>query len=762
MTMSISAQSNTNFFTLMAACVLLTIAMPAWAVTAAEVDELVQSDPATGDLFAVSYAIDGDTVILGAFLDDDVPNSSGSAYVYVRNTAGDPCPVTGDPDPWCQQAKLAPSDQEAFEWFGYAVSVSGDTAVVTARRDDNDGDDGASFEREGSAYVFVRSGSTWNQQAKLRADDLSEDPWFGTHADIEGDTLVIGARKDDQKGTDAGAVYVFTRTAGAWSQQAKLMASDGAAFDFFGTFVSLDGNTLAIGAHLNDDDGDGSGSAYIFVRDGTSWSQQAKLTADDAAADDLFGIRLALSGNKVLIGAPTGTGGPGAAYVFHRVSGVWTQEAKLTASDGFAGDGYGFTVGLSDNVALVGADTDDDDGLLSGSVYLYVLTPTGWSEETKLLASNGAADNWFGSGIDFSGDSAVIAALPFGITFIGSAYVLEFDLDDDGIRDALDNCPITYNPGQGDANGNDIGNECDIGATQTYSDGGTPTLEGAVQGGCVDCIANGWTVGGEGDIVSGEDGPSDNALLFSTSGGNFHFLSWRLYKFKDTRVLGDLEAANAAGIRFRAKHGGGTDNIVLKALMADPFDDNGSDFAISNTSVTIEIGSDWDTYDISLVESNLTLGTLLFDPFGFIPPRRTASEIRSNVAQFGLRHTPPGNMGPGDPAPTASMIVIDDIRILLDGDGDGVYDPDDNCPSTTLPETVVPTTGQLGKNKWALQNADGTFVQAVPQDGSKFSFDIADTRGCTCEQIIEAAGLGSGQAKNGCSTGVMLNWINNP
>ena len=958
MTTSIGVRSNGNIFTQMAVCLLLILAAPSWAVTSTEVAKLVQSDAAVDDFFGFSYSIDGDTVILGAYHDDDFPDSSGSAYVFVRNTAEIQCPETSLIDPWCQEAKLAPLDPEAFEWFGYAVAVSGDTAVVTARRDDNNTDDGAKFRREGSAYVFVRSGTVWTQQAKLRANDLSEDPWFGTHADLEGDTLVVGARKDDQRGIDAGAVYVFTRTGTAWSQQAKLMASDGEAGDLFGTFVSLDGNLLAIGAHGNDDDGAGSGSAYVFVRDGTNWSQEAKLTADDAAAGDLFGIRLALSGNTVIVGSPQYGVGPGAAYVFGRYGSAWSQQAKLTPSDGFAGDGYGFTVGLLGNIALVGADTDDDQGFESGSVYVYSRTPTGWSEEAKLLASDGSADNWFGSGFSMSGDTAVVAALPIFTSSISAAYVLEFDIDDDGYKDSLDNCPITPNPGQPDSNGNGIGDECDIGATQTFGDNGSPYNGDGLS--CSSCLGNGWTFNVGGLVPdAGEDGTGDVALLYDNgSVSGYHLQAWDGFPRIDTRVIGDLANAHAAVLRFRARHSGVGDGVTLRAYIFN-FHDDRFDGALSNTAASIaNTDTTWQTYTISIDPASLEAF-----PFDELNPR-TLTETLSDVSVFGLRHDP-GFTGPGTPAPIAAAVFFDDIELLLDGDEDGDVDEADNCPidanasqsdidldgagdlcdpcpsvfpnscdpdasaaeeidpaaggtvetpdgefamdidpgdlpdsegtsvsvtdaqptdpnvdlsigananagtslgawdlgpdglildnpivvrlaidvtalnenqrskldvyrlnestgkfeplgatcnvsedppssgtfigvcefellsfsvyamvapldadadgvpdnfedvvdlcpSTDLPETVVPTRGQLGNNKWALRNGNGTFVQGPPQAGSVFSFDIADTHGCTCEQIIEAAGLGRAHTKNGCSTSAMLNWINNP
>ena len=213
-------------------------------------------------------------------------------------------------------AKLVAADGATNDFFGFSVALSGNTAVIGALRDDND----VNGVDSGSAYMFTRSGITWRQQAKLTAADGAANDTFGGNVAISGDTAVIGAARDDDTGDNSGAAYVFIRSGTTWSQQAKLTAADGAANDRFGTRVALSGNTTVIGAILDDDKGNDSGTAYVFARSGTAWSQQAKLTATDGAADDVFGWSVALSGDTVVIGAPTSIfvlpGGTGSAYVF--------------------------------------------------------------------------------------------------------------------------------------------------------------------------------------------------------------------------------------------------------------------------------------------------------------------------------------------------------------------------------------------------------------------------------------------------------------
>jgi hypothetical protein len=241
---------------------------------------------------------------------------------------------------------------------------------------------------------------------------------------------------------------VFTRAAGAWTQQAKLVASDGAAGDQFGFSVALDGDTVVIGAFRDDDKGSDSGSAYVFTRAGSGWTQQAKLVASDGAAGDQFGWSVALDGDTAVIGARLDDDkgiDSGSAYVFTRAGGAWTQQAKLVASDGAAGDQFGFSVALDGDTAVIGAFGDDDNGSDSGSAYVFTRAGSGWSETLKLLASDGKAFDllgYYNGAVDISG-STVLAGAPLHDladpvrTDAGAAYVFSIITDDEG--------PVTSN-----------------------------------------------------------------------------------------------------------------------------------------------------------------------------------------------------------------------------------------------------------------------------------------------------------------------------
>ena len=216
------------------------------------------------------------------------------------------------------------------------------------------------------------------EQAKLTAGDAAAGDRFGRSLSVSGDTAVVGAHLDDDAGSSSGSAYIFERDQGGggnWGQAAKLAAIDAAAGDQFGFSVSVSGDTAVVGAVFDDDAGSGSGSAYIFERSGTVWTEQAKLTASDAAAFDQFGRSVSVSGDTAVVGAvfddDNGTNS-GLAYVFVRdAAGVWSQQAKLPASDGAAFDNFGSAVSVSGNTAVVGALNDGDAGSSSGSAYIF-------------------------------------------------------------------------------------------------------------------------------------------------------------------------------------------------------------------------------------------------------------------------------------------------------------------------------------------------------------------------------------------------------
>ena len=322
--------------------------------------KLTASDGMGNDRFGHFVSVSGDTVVVGAPIDE---SSRGSAYVFVKPGA--------DWVDMTQTAKLTASEGVGDDNFGLAVFVSGDTVVVGAFGDDDNG----SF--SGSAYVFVKPSGGWSnmtQTAKLTASDGAGNDYFGYSVSVSGDTVVVGAPIDD---SSRGSAYVFVKPSGGWSnmtQTAKLTASDGVGDDFFGISVSVSGDTLVVGA-CNDDSY--QGSAYVFVKPGADWAdmtQTAKLTASDGVGNDFFGQSVSVSGDTVVVGASNDDSQKGASYVFVKPGADWadmTQSAKLTASDGVGDDYFGSSVSVSGDTVVVGAYGDDDNGSSSGSAYVF-------------------------------------------------------------------------------------------------------------------------------------------------------------------------------------------------------------------------------------------------------------------------------------------------------------------------------------------------------------------------------------------------------
>jgi hypothetical protein len=341
-------------------------------------------------------------------MDDDKGANSGSAYIYFR-----------DGSSWIAQAKLTAGDGAADEHFGGSVSISGDYVIVGADMDDDKGSN------SGSAYIYFRDGSSWTEQAKLVASDGADNDYFGYTVSISGDYAIVGAPYDDINGVNSGSAYIFYRSGTSWTEQVKLMASDGAAWDEFGWSVGISGDYAIVGAYYDDDKGTDSGSAYIFSRSGTSWSEQAKLTAGDGVASDVFGISVGISGDYAIVGACGVDGMKGSAYIFNRNDTIWTEQAKLIASDNTAGDCFGFSTSISGDYAIAGARFDDDKGTDSGSAYLFVRIDTIWSEQVKFTAFDGAAYNDFGYSVNISGNCAVVGSYADN-NLTGSVYLFEY------------------------------------------------------------------------------------------------------------------------------------------------------------------------------------------------------------------------------------------------------------------------------------------------------------------------------------------------
>lgn len=350
--------------------------------TAIETAQLVASDGEVFDGFGAPIAVDGDTALIGATGDDDLGDGSGAVYVFTRDASG----------VWTQQQKLTASDAVADYSFGVDIALDGDTAVIGKYSYD------FFYPTDGAAYVFTRDSSgVWTEKQKLTAYDGFAGDLFGQSVAISGNTIIIGADGDNDQGTFSGSAYVFTSdSAGIWNVQQKLTASDGEYADWFGSTIDIDGDTAVITATGYDYNGSisDSGAAYVFTRDSAGvWSEQQKLLPGDPATYSGYCNSVSISGDNIAISAFTDDTidvNTGAVYLFKRDTyGVWSQQQKLYASDVANSDYFGSRVDLVGSNLAIGADGVDDNGVSAGAAYLFVSDANGvWNEQIKMLASD--------------------------------------------------------------------------------------------------------------------------------------------------------------------------------------------------------------------------------------------------------------------------------------------------------------------------------------------------------------------------------------
>jgi hypothetical protein len=388
---------------------------------------LKPSDISLGANFGWTVSVSGDTAVAGVPFEN---SSSGGAYVFVRNGTN-----------WIEQAHLTASNAGGGDQFGATVAISGDTIVVGAN-DEASGATGVNGDGSndnlpysGAAYVFTRSGTSWTQQAYLKASNPGTNDEFGYSVAISGDTIVVGARFEDSRYPgiesdnslpNSGAAYVFTRTGTNWSQQAYLKPLNPGQNFNFGWSVSVSSNTVVVGTPFESTTALASGAAYVFVRNGTNWTQQRMLKSPSAVAHDQLGASVAVSGDTLIAGAnleSASATNSGAAFVFVRAGTNWTQQAYLKASNPGADDQFGWFVGLSGDIAVVGAKREDSDAIginagdptnnnstNSGAAYVFVRCGTNWIQQAYLKASNNDPGDHFGYAVAVSGETVIVGA----------------------------------------------------------------------------------------------------------------------------------------------------------------------------------------------------------------------------------------------------------------------------------------------------------------------------------------------------------------
>ena len=365
-------------------------ALPASA--SAQLTKLVAPDGAAGDESGYSVAVSADTAVVGAPLDDvGVNPDQGSVSVFRRSGGA-----------WAYEATLVAFNGAPGDAFGRSVSVSGDTVVVGAFADDVGAD-----ADQGSAYVFIRTDGVWTQQQRLNGSGGAAGDQFGVSVAIAKDTIVVGAPFHDVDGSaDQGSAYVFIRTDGVWTQQQRLNGTGGAAGDQFGVSVALAKDTAVVGAYLDDGPGGSDqGSAYVFTRSATVWTQQQQLVAA-GDADDHFGVSVAVAGDTIAVGASSyEPGSVRAAYVFTRGGGAWTQQQQLVGDT----QAFGLSVAVAADTVVVGAYGDNVDRQEDhGSADVFTRSGTVWTRSQHL--ADGFAGHRFGFAVATTGDTAVIGA----------------------------------------------------------------------------------------------------------------------------------------------------------------------------------------------------------------------------------------------------------------------------------------------------------------------------------------------------------------
>ncbi len=481
------------------------------------------SDLTEGDQFGGAVDIQGNVAVVGAKYHDDPCQGNllcnyGAAYIYRYN------PETSL---WIEEAKLLAPDGNIEDRFGNSVAISGNIAIIAARLTDDNGINA------GSVYVYRynEQTQTWDFEIELIPADGDASDVFGHWVDIDGNVATIGAVGDDDVILDSGAVYVYRYDPDSeqWNMEQKLKASNAGFNDLLGFSVAVDDDVLIAGAHLHDVAAFDAGAAYVFRFDPDlkMWLEEAKFVAFDADEQDLFGQTVGISGDVAVVGSSRDDDDgdrSGSAYVFRRsAKGDWSLDTKLTASDAKAGDWFGYAVSISNQNILIGARFEDhscnppnDPECNDSAAYLFHYDSKSalWVEQTKLISSDGAAGDQFGFSVSIDGSRGIVGTLADADAgpSSGSAYVFHglADCNNNGIADT---CDIDDGQSQ-DNNADGVPDECENAQCPWDLDG-----NGAVGTGDLLELFTQWGTNGTADFdENGTVGTGDLLILFANWG----------------------------------------------------------------------------------------------------------------------------------------------------------------------------------------------------------------------------------------------------
>ncbi|MBP7475230.1 MAG: hypothetical protein KBF83_06240, partial [Pyrinomonadaceae bacterium] len=432
---------------------------------------LVASDPGNLEHFGYDVAISGNTAIVGARR-DGFPGDVGAAYIYVRNGTT-----------WSEQTKLIPNNPNRDN-FGWSVAIEGDTAVVGAV--------GAGVAIPGAVHIYTRTGSTWTLQQRIAGGTA-----FGNDVAISGNTVVVTGS------SSTPTAHVYFRTGSTWSEQQTLNASIGLRI----LAVAISGDTAVLATPFDGPQGSRPGSAFVYIRSGTTWTLEQRLQASDPVDGSGFGTSVAIDDVTIIVGA---VGSINAAYVFVRGPVNWTQQKKLSASDAEPNDAFGRSVALLGDTAVVGADLDDfGTATNQGSAYVYTRCGVEWTEMQKLTIPAGGVgvQPRFGYSVTLSADTVLAGAESDDLTSAqlneGSTYVFRSSGGSFGqpvgtqctseiiVNRTSDEEDFSLNDDFCDVDMNTSGNQCTLrAAIQTANDlPGPDTIKFDIPGGGVQTIS---------------------------------------------------------------------------------------------------------------------------------------------------------------------------------------------------------------------------------------------------------------------------------